>query len=489
MKSSGKAAVAGYALLIAAWTLGSAPFSSPDEWAHYLRALGMAHGELIGAPVAYSNPQLDPRQEAWVAQSARSIMVQPGMAPDGYGCNAFHPDVSAACVEKIVPPAAAVSRVVVNGTYQPAAYLLPALFLKAASRPVPALLLARLASALICIALIALAAAALAPSLSPGFHLALTPMALFLAATLNPSGPEVAAALAFTAGMLALARETGGGGRATWAAIAVGGSMLCLSRSLGPLWVLLIAAVWLWWRGLDAAMAAVRSAPRAAAITAALIGAAAVLNRLWEIRYGPKLSFPRTEPALVALRVSVKALGTWLWQMIGVFQYTDSPMPVFAYVLWCAALVALVVCAAWKGSLRDRLALLLAAIIAVATPVLLHAFVLRPIGWAVQGRHVLPVAILLPLLAGEIAAARLSQRLWAAIVAVCAAVQFVGLYADGHRSAVGINGSWLFPLKPEWTPSAGWSIVLLLALSGAGLIVAATFSQTKSWMSPKRNGT
>ena len=62
--SSGKSArlvVGGYALLLAAWVLGSAPFSSPDEWSHYLRALGIAQGQLVGAPVPdYRDPHLDP---------------------------------------------------------------------------------------------------------------------------------------------------------------------------------------------------------------------------------------------------------------------------------------------------------------------------------------------------------------------------------------------------------------------------------------------
>src|SRR5205823_2271597 len=129
-----------------------------------------------------------------------------------------------------------------------------------------------------------------------------------------------------------------------------------------------------------------------------------------------------------------------------------------------------------RGMMRDRLALLCAAGAAIATPVLLHAFVLRPIGWALQGRHVLPLFVVAPLIAGEIAARRTaalhrSRRAWVAAIAAVAAVQLVALYSDAHRSAVGVTGSWLFPLTAEWSPPSGWLLVLALGLCGACLIL------------------
>src|SRR5260370_26766203 len=125
----------------------------------------------------------------------------------------------------------------------------------------------------------------------------------------------------------------------------------------------------------------------AGGMAAALWGAAAALNRLWEFRFGPKLSFPRTESAMTALRESVRPLGEWLREVIGVFQYTDSPMPLFAYALWCAAAVVLLMTALRLGTRRARLALMLSAATALATPVLLNAFLLRPIRWRGPGGH------------------------------------------------------------------------------------------------------
>ena len=39
-----------YAMLVAAWTFGSPPYAAPDEWWHYLRAVSIGHGQLVGKP-------------------------------------------------------------------------------------------------------------------------------------------------------------------------------------------------------------------------------------------------------------------------------------------------------------------------------------------------------------------------------------------------------------------------------------------------------
>jgi hypothetical protein len=42
-----------YAIIVTAWLMSSRPFAGPDESAHYLRALGIANGQLVGARVPY----------------------------------------------------------------------------------------------------------------------------------------------------------------------------------------------------------------------------------------------------------------------------------------------------------------------------------------------------------------------------------------------------------------------------------------------------
>jgi hypothetical protein len=356
----------------------------------------------------------------------------------------------------------------VNGTYQPAGYLLPAMALHGAADPVSGVLRARAASALSSLALIVLAAAALSPNLL-GLAAAFTPMALFLASALNPSGLEIAGGIAFAAGLFALPRRDAA---AAWGATVAGGAALCLSRSLGPGWLLAIGGAWLVWLGRARAWRIVRRSPRAALVSATVLALSVLANRIWEGLYGPRLP-ARAEPLALALRESVKRVPGWIREQIGVFQYLDTPMPHFAYVLWGLLVLLLVAGAAWIGTRRDRLALALATGTAIAVPVLLHALAMRPIGWAVQGRHVLPLTIIVPILSAEILARRrpvIPSLPAAAAALLIAAVQFIGFYANARRSAVGTAGSWFFPLGPEWSPPLGWWPWLLAAAAGCVLL-------------------
>jgi hypothetical protein len=477
--SSARKLAAAYGCLVLAWVFAVPPFSAPDEWSHYLRTVGIAHGRVLGAPVqGFRDPNLSPRQEAWVAQTVRWTEVPPGMAPDGYGCNAFRPAVSAACAGQVPPPPGeTVRRLTVNGTYQPGVYLVPALLARAADGPVSGLRLGRIANALTCLALLAAAAWALRPHLL-GLVVAVTPMALFIGAALNPSGPEIAGAIALTAGLLALAR--GSGGAAGWWAAAAGGAALCLARPLGPLWLAILGATCVTLCGLRGAWGAIRAAPRSAAWAAAVVGATAVINGIWEHAYGPHLSASRREPIGFALRESLRTLPRWIREQIGVYQYLDSPMPGFAYLLWTGLVLLLALAAVRAGTRRDRLAVAFAVASALGVPVLLEAFAMRPIDWAVQGRHVLPLSVAVPMVAAEVLVRneRRLGRFAVGAAAICAFVHLVGFYSDGRRSAVGTAGSWLFPLQFEWSPPLGWWPWLLLATAGAAIMAAVRLEPT-----------
>jgi hypothetical protein len=455
--SSASRVAAAYACLMLAWTVTVPPFSAPDEWSHYLRALGIAHGTLLGEHVdGFHDANLTPAQEAWVAQTVRWTEVPPGMAPDGFACNAFRPMLSASCANQVPPPPRETARrLTVNGTYQPAAYLLPALALRAASGPVSGLIVARLASALACFALLAAAAWVLRPDLT-GTIVAVTPMALFIGSALNPSGLEIAGAVALTAGLLAVGRGNASG--APWWVAAAGGAGLCLSRSLGPIWLALIGVECL--------------AMTPTGLLWSEIRLAAALNRAWEAAYGPHLSGVRTERIAVALWQSLRSLPRWFREQVGVYQYLDAPMPGFAYWIWAGAVAVLVFAALRVAARRERFALAISIAAALAVPVLLEAFAMRPIGWAVQGRHVMPLSVAVPIIAGEILVRnrRTLPRIGGAIAVLCAAVHLVGIYSDGRRSAVGMAGSWLFPLDPQWSPLLGWWPWLFVAAAGGAFM-------------------
>src|SRR3982750_1223185 len=84
---------ASYALLMAAWVVGNPPPSAPDEWSHYLRAVSLGHGQLLGtasgregarAIVGQTRPPfLDDKtyedELAWVAQNTRKVQLPAGL--------------------------------------------------------------------------------------------------------------------------------------------------------------------------------------------------------------------------------------------------------------------------------------------------------------------------------------------------------------------------------------------------------------------------
>ena len=99
-------------------------------------------------------------------------------------------------------------------------------------------------------------------------------------------------------------------------------------------------------------------------------------------------------------------------------------------------------------------------------------------GFGAQGRHVLPVLVLVPLWAGEILRRRPEGLAWLLPAAgvLWAAGQAVAWLANARRAAVGTDGSWWFFGAAEWSPPGGWWVWAVLAAAGAALGLAATIA-------------
>ncbi|MDX6563913.1 MAG: hypothetical protein QOD65_3727, partial [Gaiellales bacterium] len=95
-------------------------------------------------------------------------------------------------------------------------------------------------------------------------------------------------------------------------------------------------------------------------------------------------------------------------------------------------------------------------------------------GFALQGRHVMALAVMAPILAGTVMDARgapASRRLRWACAGVWAVTQVAYWLFNAHRNAVGTSGTWSFlDDQPAWLPGP-WE--LWLAVIGAGAVVAA----------------
>ena len=473
-----------YVLLGVAWAVSNAPFTAPDEKAHYLRTVGVSDGVLVGRKAFYDDPTQTPEHRAWVKQLARSVRVPDGLSPVGYDCAVLRP-VSAACQpdEAVSGPAQQVSAV---GTYQPLPYVVPATVVRVGGDAATSLRLARLAGLLAWAALVVAGALALwsprrgALSLL-GMVVALTPMAVFVGASLTGSGLEVAAAFAFAAALLRLTRGEEGGSGLLWVLAGVSGVALALSRTTGPLWVLAaLAAV-----GLVGGWRSLRRGPAAWAAGGAIV-AAIVGNLVWEAAYSPSTEVGFT-PLRTAFGSGWRQLDDVLIQSVGEFGYLQVKLPAVGYVVWGLLAAGLLVLALRVADDRRRWALAAAVAACGAFPVLFYGGVMRHVGNLLQGRHVLPLLIIVVLLAGEIVyrrADRIPPRadalLLAAVAVPAAAVQALAWWANSRRWAVGPDGSWWFLGDAAWSPPGGWGLWLaVVALAALGLALAPLVARAR----------
>lgn len=439
-------------LLGVAWLMATPPGSAFDEPAHYTKAIGVGRGEFRGqAPTARpedvrklidsatKNPELlaalgnavTSPAGRWQTRTTRRFNVPPALFSGNLGCTYGRRAESAACVARPEPPARLTGPVgSYVGTYQPYLYLPAGLAIRVANSPYTAVRLGRAATLLVGLALLIAAVWLLwsprAGSLSlMGFAVAVTPMVIFVASVLSPTGPEVAAAVCFSAGLLRLGRDERVPGW-IWVALAASGAVLAAARSLGPAFLVL------------------------------MLVSVAALGPSWD------------------------HLGEIAREAVGVFGALDAPMPGAGEWLWYALLAALGATALLVGRGRERLSVpaLLVAALAVALGM---SVVYREIG-PLHGRYVLPFLVLVPLWYGEVVLrgrdrlpAGLARALPILIFGVAAGVQVLGWWSSSRRFAVGDDGPWLFLGDAQWSPPAGWwPWVLLVALAAAAYVATGS---------------
>jgi hypothetical protein len=475
--------LAGYALLLAAWVVANPPFAAPDEANHYLRAIGISQGELVGERSGYEDAGLNAKQSAFSRQTATQVAVPPGLAPDNYGCNADRPTESAACQLGVTSPREEVLRSTAVGTYLPLPYLLPAAVMRAGDDPAAADRWGRFAGALLFLAFLAAATFALwDPNRGPvsllGLVAAVTPMVVFCGSILNGSGLEIASAIAFTAALLRLSRDDRAP-RLLWPLLAVSGSALALSRPVGPQWIVIAAALAVALAGRRQMLRRVRAAGIAAYAALAAILVATVLNRVWEGIHGAGYHVG-LNPFPDSLTTITRGSKRIVPELIGNFGVLDTRLPTVAWLTGYLLIGILLVLALRLGSTRERRVVVGATAFAVLLPGLEQWLLYRHTGYWIQGRYFLPILMAAPLLYGEIVlrhaeslAPALRRRLPPLFLAVAAALQLGGWWVNSRRYAVGTDGPAWFLGEAEWSPPSGWTVWAVAALAGAVAIALA----------------
>jgi hypothetical protein len=489
-----------------AWLMATPPGSSFDERAHYVKAIGVGQGQFLGEPLKVSQEDLgkfllsgargDPNvgeflapssPGRWQLRTSRQFEIRPALLDLNFGCTTGKRNESAACLDTPRPPNRRGVLGTYVGTYQPFVYLPAGLAIRTADAPQAALRAGRAGILVVAVGLLVTAAWLLWSPAAPGLSLlglvvAVTPMVVFVSSVLSPSGPEIAGAVCFSAGLLRLVRQEPAP-RFLWAALAASGAILV---ALALVSVALLV-------GPGVLVGAVRAAGgRAIAAGVVIVGAAAT-SLIWEFTLQPRPS-PSGTSVMDAVRPSIDRLLHLGPELIGVFGALDAPMPGAGHLAWLALLVVLAGAALVVGDRRERLSVpgVLAAAVAVT---LVMSVVYREIG-PLHARYVLPFLVLVPLWLGEVVLrgrGRLPERARSTLVVggfvVAGAVHMLAWWSSARRFAVGVHGDWLFPEAAAWSPPLGWwTWVLMMTAAVSAFLVAGGHSMMPATRADGRRG-
>lgn len=366
-----------------------------------------------------------------------------------------------------------------------------------------AMVAARIASGVACLALVALGAALLRRRFSgPGPALmvlaSLTPVSLSLFSSVNPNGLEIAAAVLTASFVCVLREDYRHSPRADpWllAGFVVSLTILTWTRPLSLVWAGLLLGVLILPGGMLHGLR--RRTPELAAfvVTVTCLAAAAgwLLYSVATRTIGVQTTGTQWSDFPVSVRILMTSLkfGDLIQQTIGLMG-SDTTLPLILVLTWCA-LTATVLCLFALGSrrastsLRHVTAFVVASIVVVAGYSVLTAF-----GW--QGRYWLPavaaaLVLCVPSLQGRHLDPRSSKRL-----ALGATALFLGIQASGFlwhlwRYVYGVKPTFpRFDAIPLSLPATGWlpplGQPLTFSLLFLGTLTLAVLLLRGSWRMP-----
>ncbi|MEA2684166.1 MAG: hypothetical protein QOK05_2494 [Chloroflexota bacterium] len=487
-RHAGLLLAAAYVLLGAAWLGANPPATGPDEPEHYLWALSIGQGDFLGSATTDipMRPQ-NPGQAHHLLRTTRSVAVPAGLSvPQSWFCTVLDHDASARCLDAAAPDPLPTHQSTYEARYLPYVYAPVGLVMRLAHSASAALALGRVANFAMSFSLLVLAVLLLwdrrVPASLLGGILALTPTVVFVGTVISPSGPELAASAATLAFLLRLTREEPPP-RWAWPLGIAAEGVLCLARPLGPIWLVVLVLCVALLNGRSRLVARLRSGKPWPAVGAGCIVAATILSLGWELIVLP----PETRDLSQLwgyLGPSVAAVPEAFGEAIGVFGWQDTLMPRPAYAAWGIAMLLVVAPALLRGRHRERRGLDLVIVMVGTAIVVVSAAVELPTGFAVQGRHVLPIIMAMLMVSGEILyrnrGTRISAptlgRLGAASGGMVAAVQWLGWYSNAHRYAVGTAGPWWFLGTADWSPAGGWLPWAAFALVAAVVMFLVALS-------------
>jgi hypothetical protein len=341
--------------------------------------------------------------------------------------------------------------------------------------------LMRIVSVLLSAALLAVALAAAkrwgaSPLLVAALVVVATPTEMFLAASVNPNGLEVAAAICLWAvGSVLVLDRAGDPPKGLVLATAGSASMLVLTRPLSTLWLFLIVAVLAaaGWKRVAARRLLARRDVQAGLVVVAAASAAAVT---WVVAVRGLTVVPEGPPApgTPLTRIAATA-ASQLWlglaQTAGTFGWDNTHEPELAmFALVIALSIPLVMCLA-RAPRRDVSLLLVVVGLSAIVPMVLVVAAARQDGIEAQGRYFMPLWVGVPIFAAATQRSlprMTAQRLSRTMVLSAASGMVLAFGWNLHRVTVGEPGPYL----PWSTPATAWRPPLPATVLDAAAIVA-----------------
>jgi len=458
--------------------------SAPDEGSHFIKAYGSAHlqlGDTTNVPL----PQTNDMERLNYSLGAVYDMGDDAIDPS-WGCNAFNAEVPANCVNLDWEVHLHNGAVTPFGAFQPYLYVVIGLPTLIIHDPDSALFTMRLLIVVWSSILAGLGLMIVARRFGTGALLAAligsTPMVLYSQGTLGTSGIETAAAFGALAAALDLLWDAAPPRRSSRVLLTASVVSLTLCRPLSVLVAALLVVLVVLTFGRRVTAERTRSLPRRFTVLLAVITSACVVANLgWALR-SSDVYRGRDVGIMRALGRYVLRTLPELWRMvIGVFEWLDTELPFMALVAaW--AVIGLVMVNVFPR--RDRAGSVRMWFLIGSTlgfGFVIEYTVFARVGGLVQGRHLLPLFQLWPLVAalpnrGDPAEAlldRVSRQRLRTFTAVSGIVAGLGVLYVARREAVGILGPLDFFGHAAYHPPIGWVVPFVVLIAGLGLAYAA----------------
>ena len=473
-----------------AWAGANPPAAAPDEQAHFVKAYATGSGKIHGemrppSPDDSTSNAAETRSAKWIEATTRWFLIpERVLPPPSASCYAFDRQRTADCQnlgasvgsDIEVPAATHV------GTYNPFPYVVPGLAVQGAPTFREATWRGRVAGLAVCTVFLGWAAMLLGRR---GLYslVALvcitTPMVVFLSSSLNTSGLEITAAMLFWAATITVMRDPAGSTASAWAAFAAGGIALAMTRPLGAILLGVSAPFIVCFAGIADALGALRRAPRAAAVAIALVAVSCAASIYWK---QVAIAHPSIDYGLAvsSLGKAVEDLPNQVREVVGIFGWNETTMPLPAYLLGLVLLSGLGLLGLAFGSMLERLAIVGLGLAIVSLDIALSVLVEAQIGFGMQARYLMPLVVGLCLMSGDILQRKshsfprvTAYRLVAAAFAGSALLHFVGFLSNQHRYAVGTSVSWAMPWPSRWSPEGGLMLWATFAALGCAALAAS----------------